>query len=118
VYFVLPALLSTGKVSLVIEPVIAVITNHIETLQSKGIDAVALGNAAGDKLRSKNSRRVFQSTSDMPTLAFCTPEYLFGTESTATYTETSGEFLDRIDIFNMVAIDETHKIFDCLPDYQ
>jgi len=98
VCFVLPAFLSTGKVSLVIEPVVAIITNQIEALQSKGIDAVALGNAAGDELRSKKSLRIFRSTSDMPTLAFCTPEYLFGTKSTAKYTGTSGEFhllLDR-----------------------
>ena len=82
VCFALPALLSPGKVSLIIELVVAIIKNQIEALQNKGIDAVALGSIAGDELRSKNSRRVLQS-SDMPTLAFCTPE-LFGTESTAT----------------------------------
>ena len=48
VCFALPALLSPGKVSLVIEPVVAIISNQIEVLQSKGIDAVALGNAAGE----------------------------------------------------------------------
>ena len=48
VCFALPALLSPGKVSLVIEPAVAIISNQIEVLQSKGIDAVALGNAAGE----------------------------------------------------------------------
>ena len=36
-----------GNVTLVIEPVTAVITDQVKSLQSKGIDAVALGNSAG-----------------------------------------------------------------------
>jgi len=95
--------------------------NQIEVHRSKGIDAIALGNPAGDGLRSKNSRKVFQSTSDVLTLAFCTPEYLFGIESTPTFTGTSGDFhllLDRKDIIKMVTTDEAHKIFDWLPDYR
>jgi len=42
----LPALLSPGKVTLVIEPVVAIIMNQIQLLQSKEIDAVALGSIA------------------------------------------------------------------------
>lgn len=53
VCFILPALLSPDKVSLIIEPVVAIIINQVETLQRKGIDAIALGNAAGSK-RSAN----------------------------------------------------------------
>ena len=53
VCFVLPALLSPGKVSLVVEPVVAIIINQVEMLQRKGIDAIALGNAASSK-RSAN----------------------------------------------------------------
>jgi len=45
--FVIPALLMKQKVSLVIEPVLAVIFNQIEGLKHKGINAVALGNPAG-----------------------------------------------------------------------
>jgi len=43
-YFILPALI---LVSLVIEPVIAVIINQIDALQKKRIKALALGNAVG-----------------------------------------------------------------------
>ena len=47
--FVLPALLFKGKISLVIEPVVAVIVNQVDALQKKGINALALGRAAGSK---------------------------------------------------------------------
>lgn len=120
VCFTLPALVSSNKVSFIIEPVVAIITNQVETLKSKGIDAVALGRAAGNE-KSVNFRRVFQYTSNLPSLAYCTPEYLFGTPSSATYTGTSGQFhslLDRKDFLSMVAIDEAHKIFDRMPDYR
>jgi len=49
VYFVLPALLSPRKVSIVVEPVVAIIINQVETLQRKGIDATATDRAAGTK---------------------------------------------------------------------
>ena len=49
VCFVLPALMFPGKVSLVIEPVVAIIINQVDTLQRKGIKTVALGRAAGNK---------------------------------------------------------------------
>ena len=47
--FQLFALPSPGKVCLVIEPVVAVITNQVDSLQHKGIHAVALGRAANNK---------------------------------------------------------------------
>ena len=47
--FTFPALLNPGKVSIVIEPVVAIINNQVEALKNKGIDAVALGRAAGNK---------------------------------------------------------------------
>jgi len=46
---VLPALLSPGKVSIVVEPVVAIIINQVETLQCKGIDAIVMGKAAVTK---------------------------------------------------------------------
>ena len=49
VCFILPALVFPGKVSLVIEPVVAVIINQVEALQKKGIKALALGKATGSK---------------------------------------------------------------------
>ena len=52
VCFVLPTLLN--PISLVVEPVVAVITNQVDALQKKGIDAVALGNAAGNADKSPN----------------------------------------------------------------
>ena len=120
VYFTLPALLSPGKISLVIEPVVAIIINQVETLQCKGINAVALGRAAGTN-KSANFRRVFQSSSNAPCLVFCTPEYLFGTPSAINYMGTSGQFLsfvEKKEIFCMVTIDEAHKVFDRMPNYR
>ena len=45
--YTVPALLNPGKITLVIEPVVAIITNQVLSLRAKGIDAVALGRAAG-----------------------------------------------------------------------
>ena len=72
VCFVLPALLFPGKVSLVIEPVIAVIINQVATLQKNGINAIPLGNAAATSEKSMNYRMVFKQTLDAPIVAFCT----------------------------------------------
>lgn len=74
-----------------IEPVVAVIINQVNTLQRKGIKALALGRAAGSK-KSPNYRTVFQSTHDEPMVVFCTPEYLFGTPSTGGCIGTAGQF--------------------------
>ena len=117
--FTFPALLNPGKISIVIEPVVAIINNQVEALQNKGIDAVALGRAAGNK-KSSNYRRVFQS-SNVPNLAFCTPEYLFGTPANATFSGSCGQFHSLLAIQNnvsMVTIDEAHKIFDRMPSYR
>ena len=118
--FVLPALLFKGKVSLVIEPVVAVIVNQVDALQKKGINALALGRAAGSK-KSFNYRQVFQSTHDEPLIAFCTPEYLFSTPSTGSCLGTVGQFstlLAKMDCIGVITIDEAHKIFDRLPSYR
>jgi len=81
-----------GKVSLVIELVIAIIINQIDVLQRKGIKALALENAAGTKQKSVNYRTAFNRTHNEPTVAFCTPEYIFGTESSSTCIGTVGRF--------------------------
>jgi len=82
VRFTLLALFPPGKVSLVIEPAVAIIINQMETLCCKGIDAIALGNAAGDKTaRPLNYRCLFKECSDLPQMVLCTPEYLCGTPS-------------------------------------
>jgi len=52
VCFVLPTLLN--PISLVVEPVVAVITNQVDALQKKEIDAVALKNAASNADKSPN----------------------------------------------------------------
>ena len=44
--YTVPALLNLGKVTLVIEPVITIITNQVLSLRAKGIDAVAVKRAA------------------------------------------------------------------------
>ena len=120
VYFILPALVFPGKVSLVIEPVVAVIINQVEALQKKGIKALALGRAAGSK-KSLNYRTVFHSIHDEPMVVFCTPEYLFGTPSTSGCIDTAGQFnllLEKKECVSIVTIDEAHKIFDRLPSYR
>ena len=92
----------------------------METLQCKGIDAVALGRAAGTN-ESANFRRVFQSSSNAPCLVFCTPEYLFGMPSAINYMGTSGQFcsfVEKKEIFCMITIDEAHKVFDRMPNYR
>ena len=88
-------------------------------MQKKGIDALALGRAAGNQ-RSKNYRRVFQS-SDVPRIAFCTPEYLFGTPASSLSSGSAGQFHSQKAIsttVSMIAIDEAHKIFDHMPTYR
>ena len=111
--FTFPALLNPGKVCIVIEPVVAIINNQVEALQRKGIDVVALGRTAGSK-KSPNFRHVFHS-SNLPSLAFCTPEYLFGSPSNDTFSGSSGNFHLLVKIQDrvlMVIIDEADKIFD------
>lgn len=90
--YTVPALLNPGKITLIVEPVMAIITNQVLSLRSKGIDAVALGRAAGSNKLS-NFRRVFKSSNDdVPVLAFCTPEYLFGTPPDGNYSGSVGQF--------------------------
>ena len=120
--YVAPALLNPGKVTVVIEPVVAVITNQIQSLRSKRIDSVALGRAAGNS-KLANFRRVFKCTdrNDIPSIAFCTPEYLFGTPADGIYQATIGQFTalhDRQDYLYAVVMDEAHKIFDRVPSYR
>ena len=120
--YVAPALLNPGKVTVVIEPVVAVITNQIQSLRSKGIDSVALGRAAGNS-KLANFRRVFKCTdrNDIPSIAFCTPEYLLGTPADGIYQATIGQFTalhDRQDYLHAVVMDEAHKIFDRVPSYR
>ena len=117
--YTVPALLNPGKITLVIEPVVAIITNQVLSLRAKGIDAVALGRAAGiNKL--PNFRRVFKSSDDVPALAFCTPEYLFGTPPDGSYSGSVGQFdvLKSCKNVNLVVIDEAHKIFDRMPSFR
>ena len=102
-----------NKVTLVFEPVVAVVTDYMNSLCSKGIDAVALGRAAG-KHKVTNFRKVFNSIDDVPQIAFCTPEYLFRTPATGNSLPTTGQFdklIGQQNILNIVVIDEVHKIF-------
>ena len=38
---------SIGKVTVIIEPIVAVITDQVRSLKNMGLDVVALGRAAG-----------------------------------------------------------------------
>ena len=64
---------------------------------------------------------MFNSTDDVPQIAFCTPEYLFGTPATGNYLPTTGQF-DKLkgqqNILNIVVIDEVHKSFDRMPSFR
>jgi len=120
--FVASALMNPSKITLVIEPMVAVITNQIENLKAKGIDAFALGSAAG-KNNLVNFRKVFRNPSDgeMPLIAFCTPEYLFGTAANGRYPATIGQFSvleGKADDLHLIVLDEAHKILDRLPSYR
>ena len=116
VCFVMLALLNPGKICLVV----AVITNQVDSLQKKGIDATALGRAAGNS-KSSNFCWVFQGQEKTPEIAFCTPEYLFGTPVTGSFSVTSGQYSvlhSNKDIVALIAIDEAHKTFDRIPSYR
>ena len=55
---------------------------------------------------------------DIPSIAFRTPEYLFGTPADGTYQATIGQFptlLDWHDYLHAVVLDEAHKNFDRVP---
>jgi len=117
--FTFSALLNPGKVCIVIEPVEAIINNQVEALLRKGIDVVPLGRTARSKNQSPNFSRVFQS-SNLPSLAFCIAEYLFGAPSNGTSSGSSGNFHLLVEIQDrglMVITDEAHKIFHGMPDY-
>ena len=120
--FIIPALLMKQKISLVIEPVVALILNQVESLQRKGINAVALGSSAGSSTRkSSNFRQVFQAPRNEPLIAFYTPEYLIGIPSDGSCLGTVGQFntlLAKKDRVGVITIDEAHKIFDRLPSYR
>ena len=70
--------------------------------------------------KSLNFCKTFHSTHDKPVVAFCTPEYLFGTPSTGSCFGTVGQFstlLAKKDWIGVITIDEAHKVFDRLPSY-
>jgi len=119
--FIVTALLNPSNICVVIEQLVTIINNQVEALQRKGIDAVALGGAAGN-MRSKNYHRVFKdSASNIPKLAFYTPEYLFGNPTTNASSGSAGQFHLLKTIYvsvSMITIDEPHTIFGQMPDYR
>ena len=89
--FIIPALCFPGKVSLVVEPAVSVITNQVDSLQKRGIRALTLGRAAGCS-KSANYHRVFEPSNNEPIIAFCTPEYLFEALVISSFVGTKGQF--------------------------
>jgi len=58
---------------------------------------------------------------DTPSIAFCTPKYLFGKPVDGTYQATVGQFsalVDRQEYLHAVIMDEAHRIFDRVPSYR
>lgn len=90
--FVIPALCSPGKVSLVVEPAVSVITNQVDSLQKRVyVQAIALGRAGGSS-KSANYDQVFKTSNDEPIVAFCTLKYLLGVPATSTFVGTKRQF--------------------------
>ena len=107
--FIIPAIFfhtKEPKFSLVIEPSVALIQEQIENLHEKGIDAIALGSPAGQAVRSFNYKRLLQQD-DLPVIAYCTPEYLFGKNGCLRFLEETFQ-----SSLAMVVIDEAHKVID------
>jgi len=80
---------------------------------------IALGYTAGTD-KSSNFHQLFRGKGKTSEIAFCTPEYLFGTSAKGTHSGTVGQYsvlLSNKDIFAMIAIDEARKIFDHDPSY-
>ena len=85
----------------------------MDALLKKEIDSAALGRAAGNS-KSSNFCCVFQVQGKTHEIAFCTPEYLFGTPATGNFSGTSGQYSV---LHCLIAIDEARKIFDRIPSY-
>ena len=118
--FIIPAICFPGKVSLVVEPAVSVITNQVDSLQKRGIQAIALGRAAGSS-KSANYHRVFEALNNEPIVAFCTPEYLFGTPATSTFVGTKSQFSivqRKKERFCLITINEALTIFDRMYSYR
>ena len=118
--YVASALLNPGKLTLIVEPLVAVITDQVRSLRNMGLDVVALGGAAGSR-RMTNFHRVLANSDDIPLMAFCTPEYLFGTPANGSFLATPGQFTlikEKESMLNLVVIDEAHKIFDRMPSFR
>ena len=102
------------------EPAVSVITNQVDSLQKKGIQAIDLARAAG-KSKSVNYHQVFESSNDEPFVTFCMPKYLFGTPATYTFVGTKGQFCtipSKKEKFCLVTTDEAHKIFERMYSYR
>ena len=72
---VVPSLLNS-RLMLIIEPVVTIMSDQLNTFTCTGIDAVALGPVAGKRGKG-NFYRAFKSFDNVPLLAFCSPEYLY-----------------------------------------
>ena len=98
--FIVPAIYhrkTLGKMTIVVEPSVALIQEQVETLKKKDIDAISLGRPASNKRESNFNR--LKDGSNLPTLAYCTPEYLLSNPSV----------LEHV---CLITIDEVHKMLD------
>jgi len=85
-------------------------------LQRKGINALALGRAAGNK-KSVIYCIVFHESLCESVVAFCTSEYLLN-HQVLQDTLALSTLLSKQDRFNVITIDEVYKIFDWLLSYR
>jgi len=64
---------------------------------------------------------VLGNSSEVPQIAFCTPEYLFGIEANGSFPATVDQFSalkEREEVINLVVEDEAQKIFDRMPSFR
>ena len=107
--------------TLIIEPIVAIITDQVRSLRQLGLDVVVLERAAGYSDKAKNYKRVLGNSSEVPQIAFCIPGYLFGTEANGSFPASVSQFStlkEREKVINLVVVDEAHKIFDRMPSFR
>ena len=114
--YVVPALLNPGRLTLVIEPVVAIISDQLNTLTCKGIDAVVLSPAAG----KKGIENFIEFSKVLKMFPYLHSVHLNGTSGNGNYLPTIGQFdlLKNLNVLNIIVIDKVHKIFDRMPSFR
>ena len=101
----LPALMEKGKMCICICPTISLIDDQFEKLKGKGIDVI---NFSG-KSNLDDYNAVFENdSSNKPSIAFMTPEFLFGVHGNPGCIDRLEAMKQSVSLF---ALDECHYIW-------